>query len=321
MTRSSFNKYEFKKYLLERLSDCRQEELIFWKKNIPLPVDLIYDLFDKREILFSKYLNHIGSACLSSHIDRLRGIDWITQLKLQPNAGNKSATVRISHDFKDNLATSGVYNLISDLSEFLFLKNYKPDEHTLVEAFCHEGRKYKRLWLPLVFRVRIATTFPQILDHIALSNWDMFSNVVADELKIYRMGFADAFSGIFNKLIEYTLENSCENTMVVCSPSTFNVIHPKEYGPDNIDIDYGIISDGSLWEPKYISGKIKITLNSRHPFCDEIRRLGSDSEQLFVDFLQVLSAKEYGYLKLSDKRLIENFRHDVSRELRLRSET
>ncbi len=58
------DKYDYKKYLLSELPDTRQEDLIFWKKTIPMPVDLVYEIFEKRGELFSLYLHHIGAVVL-----------------------------------------------------------------------------------------------------------------------------------------------------------------------------------------------------------------------------------------------------------------
>ena len=63
MEKITLNKQDFKKHLLANLPDSRQEELIFWKKKIPLPIDLIYKIFDKRGELIKIYLDHISSFC------------------------------------------------------------------------------------------------------------------------------------------------------------------------------------------------------------------------------------------------------------------
>src|ERR1700748_1909446 len=81
-------KYNFRNYLLAELPDTRQEDLIFWKKTIPMPVDLVYEIFEKRGILLKKYLEHIGAAALFAYALQKEGRDWKTELGEQPPRGN-----------------------------------------------------------------------------------------------------------------------------------------------------------------------------------------------------------------------------------------
>ena len=321
MTENILDKYTFKKYLLANLADCRQEELIFWKKNIPIPVDLIFTLFEKRNILLGKYLDHIGAAYLSAYIDKENGADWVTRLVLQPKAYSQVEKDFISKNFEKYMVSSGVTILLLELAAILMLEDYIPDEVAFAEAISHEGRKYKRLWLPPTFRRKIEMKFPELLDNISISNWDMFSNVVADELKVYRMGFADAFSGIFNKLIEFILVKNQNEDDQIKFVSVCRISQQIELSQDNVKINYGIISDGSIWEPRYQNGKTSFILNSNHPFSAEIKKLEIGSEQVIGKLIEAMSIRESEFLHRNDQTLIENFRQDVSRQLRIKSES
>lgn len=318
MIEYTLDKIDFKKYLINHLPDTRQEDLIFWKNNIPMPVDLIYNIFERRGILLSKYLDHIGAAYLYAYSLKKQQENWIEGLSLQPTKGNIQTKGYLRTLFKNHMEESGVEKLLAELSEMLLIESYTTDNKSLVEALCHEGRKYKRLFIPYVIKERVMETFPELLNYIAVSNHDMFSNVVADELKIYRMGFADAFTGIFNKLIDFILRNSSENKRKYASTSGIKIVQEKDKNENvsNIEISYGYVSDGSIWEPKYTHSKSTYILNSQHPFCDMVRKKSNSTEEMIVKLISVMAARENEMLKDAQRKIIEDFRQDVSRELR-----
>ncbi|WP_461788668.1 hypothetical protein [Pedobacter sp.] len=316
----SLDKYEFKKYLLDELSDTRQEELIFWKRNIPMPVDLIYDIFEKRGNLFSAYLDHIGAAFLFAWTEKKEGRSWVEKFASQPtkeNIGNKALLhARFSKYFEE----SGVGEMLNGFAELFLLENYQPDPTSLVMALCHDGRKYKRLYIPFQVREKLKQEFPEILDEMSLSNWDMFSNVIADELKVYRMGFADAFNGIFIKLTEFVLKSSEARGKKLVSAIGFDLLQKKVNSLPHTGITYGSVSDGSAWEPLYNGGRTTAVLNKMHPFSDQLRKCGSETEAIVIKLLNIMAEKENLVIRDRDKKVIELFRQDVSRELRIKIE-
>lgn len=320
MTEYALDKYEFKKYLLNELTDTRQEELIFWKRNIPMPVDLIYNIFDKRGTLFRTYLDHIGAAYLFAWIGRQEGMDWEHSFTAQPtdeNIGQKALLLERFTKYFDQAQTG---EMLAGFSELFLLENYRTEPTALVEALCHEGRKYKRLYIPAQVRQKLQEIFPDLLKYMSRSNWDMFSNVIADELKVYRMGFADAFNGIFIKLIEFVLRYSGTGNKKYVSATGFDLRQSKDAAEDNNDAIYDTVSDGSIWEPAYASGRTYAVLNKLHPYCDELRKNGGGTETILVELLNVMAEKENEILRDRDKKVIEIFRQDVSRELRVRAE-
>ena len=76
METQTLNKHDFKKYLLEKLPDSRQEELIFWKKGIPLPIDLVYKIFDQRGELLKIYLDHLSAVSLYSYSTKIESSNY-----------------------------------------------------------------------------------------------------------------------------------------------------------------------------------------------------------------------------------------------------
>jgi hypothetical protein len=315
----SLEKYDFRNYLLETLKDTRQEELIFWKNTIPMPVDLIYNIFEKRGILFKKYIDHIGAACLYGYSIKKEGGKWLDQLAQQPTDKNIPNKIALTTLLKKHLGPSMVVDMLQKLAETLLLNDYNTNEETLVESLCHDGRKYKRLYIPPLLKSIVREDFPDVLECISLSNNDMFSNVVADELNIYRMGFADAFSGIFNKLIDFILDHSGSNKNY-SSASAYIVSDDTRGLAQDAPAHFGRVSDGSMWEPVYSSSRTGYLINSHHPFVEWSRAKGPDAEEIFTRMIGEMARLENEMLKESERNIIERFRHDLSRNLRLETE-
>lgn len=319
MTAYTFDKYEYKRYLLETLTDCRQEDLMFWKKTIPMPVDLIYTIFEKRGVLFKKYLDHIGAAYLYAFICHGTDADWPEALNAQPTELNLKHKNELTQKLALYLNASAICTLLSEFAELLLLENYHPNETDFADALCHDGRKYKRLWLPPIFREKIKERFPALLQHMSKSNWDMFANVVADELCIYRMGFADAFTGIFNKLIEFVLllSSGAEKGHYISNAIDLKISQTGNPKQQQAEVVYGAVSDGSIWEPVYQNGRTTFIFNDLHPYCNHIRKQKQDAEKVLSTLIAVMAEKENEIVRQSDKKLIEIFRQDISRELRI----
>ena len=89
METQTLNKHDFKKYLLEKLTDSRQEELIFWKKGIPLPIDLVYRIFDQRGELLKIYLDHLSTVSLYSYSAKIESSDYELEINNLPSPENK----------------------------------------------------------------------------------------------------------------------------------------------------------------------------------------------------------------------------------------
>jgi hypothetical protein len=320
MENYTLNKYDFKNYLLKELPDTKQVDLIFWKKTIPMPVDLIYGIFDKSGELLKKYIDHIGAAFLYSYIHRTLGKNWTKAIEEQPTKANKTTKDDL-YDLIDNyINQSGIKGMTKEMADLLLLNNYEISSIRIFDALCHEGRKYKRIYIPVALRSIINKYDNQLLNHIALSNWDMFSNVVADELKVYRMGFADAFSGIFNKLLDFILMFSALGRKGAINASDYRIVRVQDRTDRDLRAVYGPILDGCVWEPRYVNGQCSFILSDSHPYCDYIRQQGTIAEKFLIEFAFYLSEIENETIRDSDKKVIEILRQELSRKLRVKAE-
>ena len=319
MERYSLNKYDFKNFLLAELPDSRQIDLIFWKKNIPIPVDIVYGIFERRGDLLKKYIDHIGAAYIYSFILKSQKLPWKTEIEKQPTEKNREAITKLSAEIRLNLGSSRVSNMLREVADTLLLNNYDVTEQNLVNALCHEGRKYKRLYIPKTIREIVNKYDSELLDCIGKSNGDMFSNVVADELKIYRMGFADAFSGIFNKLIDFILDFSLTGKKIYANASEIK-LSVADSTKHETQPEYGSVLDGSVWEPRYVNSASSVVINENHPYCAYIKQIGKPAEEVLIAIAQIMAEIEFSTVHDRDRNVLEVFRQEISRKLRIHTE-
>lgn len=318
METQTLNKIDFKKYLLEKLPDSRQEELIFWKNEIPLPIDLIYKIFDQRGELLKSYVDHISSIYLYSYILKQENSDGVSEIHNLPRAEKKNSESELAILFDKHINKSNVVGLARELADKLFVVEYVFPFDNFIFSLCHNGRKYKRLYLPLKIKETIKKYDSELLKCIGVSNGDMFGNVVADTLHVYRSGFSDAFAAIFNKLLDFILERS-EGKQI--SNSTASKIKISQVSAPVISYsnkNTGIISDGSLWEPKYLDANSSFIFNNKHPYFEFINK--KSGIEVLVDMVSQSALIENETLKDSTRKLLENFRQDLSRRLRVIAE-
>jgi len=312
------DKYSFRKYLLNELEETRQEELIFWKKTIPMPVDLIYDIYEKRGTLLAQYMDHIGAAYLFTWSEKQKGNNWEEAVTFAPSKKLEGQISEIRSTFHQYYDSSRVEDILSELAEIFMVEDYFPDPERLVAAMLHHGKKYERLYYPKAVREIIKKRFDEFVPIMAQGQTDMFSNVVADELNIYRMGFADAFAGIFNRLIDFVLMFYYQGIQTSSNANIKIKVDTRQ--TTSGAIEFGNITDGAIWEPAYKGSAISLRLNEKHPFITYIKKGGENTEKAVSLLLHAMAEIEYRTPRDGDKKIIENFRQELSRALRLKME-
>ncbi|MHA8091929.1 hypothetical protein V7S78_05375 [Aquirufa regiilacus] len=318
METQTLNKHDFKKYLLEKLPDSRQEELIFWKKGIPLPIDLIYRIFDQRGELLKKYLDHLSSVSLYSYSTKIEDSNYELEINNLPSSENKKYRHKLEDQFDKYYLKSKISNLTNVLAERLFVVEYNFSKDNYFSALCHEGRKYKRFYLPQIIKQSIKNYDPEILHIVGISNGDMFGNIVADELGVYRSGFSDAFATIFNKLLDFILEGTTEKQISASTASKIKISQVQEPEELYLKLNSGQIEDGSLWEPKYTEAKSTFILNSKHPYFEFINN--KTGIEVLIDIVSQSALIESETIRDSTSKILETYRQDISRKLRLIAE-
>lgn len=318
METQTLNKHDFKRYLLQNLADSRQEDLIFWKKGIPLPIDLVYKIFDIRGDLIKLYLDHLSTACLF-HIS-IKNYNSTLNIDFSnlPSYQFKNFENHFSEHYHQFYQKSKISGLTQRFAERLYLLDYSFKLENYLISIFHEGRKYKRLYIPKILKEGLNAFDQDITNLIGISNGDMFGNVIADKLGVYRSGFSDAFAAIFNKLLDFILDRTYDKKISLSTASRIKISQLNELNYNYQKINTGRTSDGSLWEPQYKEAQSTFIINNSHPYYELLSR--KSGIEVLVDIACQSSLIESETIKSSTSKVLESFRLDVSRNLRLLAE-
>lgn len=304
-----YDLHDFKRFLNDRNASYRVDGLVFWQNRIPLPVDLFNRMFGEADLFLSLYLDHIVAALIAQgHTRQLLGgrigFDALPGKEVQAMRGP------VARGFGEIIASDSKYaHTAAALAGLLGIDDYRPSGSRLATAICHQGKKYSRLYLPERFREIIGKSHRVAAQVIGCDNTDMFGNVIADHYDIYRSGFSDALSIIFNLLVEFRL--LCGGV----SSSIQRVALEIEEGPEGIAVEVKKTSDGSLWEPDYGDDHV-LRLNPEHPY---FRAMVTDGQTRYLnELLSALARFEYGQFSDTQRKLLENMRQEVSRDLWIR---
>ena len=302
----SYSYLEFISYCEERSSTLRMEKEIVWYNQIPIPSLLVKTIFYKADEFLELYFSHLLTAltlALSelssrSEADSFHSYPDPSYLKMNRNHMESNwAEVQNLDLFKDIESQLSV--LLLSRSAVLTLNNY-------MSCLNHKGKKYERLFIPTILREQIDKRAPKTRNYLKGSNGDFFGNIIAEKLNIYKAGFSDAFSGLFNKYLEFKLElYSHIDPRIANQGQTANkrigkigMLKPVEY------------CEGNYWDPILgQGGNIDAEIDFNHEFHGI-----SDGSKISL-LLLALSHEEM--LTFSDvkKYTIEEFRYRVSKRL------
>lgn len=293
---------DFKKFLYDKNPKYRVDGLTFWQNRIPIPIDLFNRIFDESDIIIAEYVQQLtASAIVFSQSASFEQEFGITVDKL-PCSELKNHRIKLIKWLDDVFEKTNIYrNFHANINDNLGIKNSTFGSLELANSLTHQGKKYARLWVPDVINEELRK-FPKSY-YIGKDNTDMFGNIIADRYNIYRSGFSDALSIIFNCLIEFRLKFSDYQ-------SSFQRINLTIEESDEIKVVSERTQDGSLWEPGYDDDHL-VKINPEHPF---IRSISSNNTHL-SELLYYLSEFESRQFSDSQRKIIENMRQEVSRNL------
>lgn len=300
----------FKKYLLTEENRFRIDGLSIWYNSIPIPVDLFDIFFESWPDLFKCYLDHLMAALILEEAYRLKYPSEFSFSQLPDPDLIKIMEI----EFRQNMSTVITENknfskTAKKMAKTLSVEQYELDITTLLECASVKGKKYSRLYLPREFREEICRSLPAALKGIAISNGDMFGNILADKLNLYRSGFSDALAGLFNKLLDY---KSRECSGLIKSQNSVTLNFDNKGGDNYAQFTEQKTTDGSLWEP-YFDGEIKIKLNPNHPHFSSISNCSNPEAVLKI--LSVMARLEMNCENEKELKTLEAVRSSISRAL------
>lgn len=312
-----FEKYEFKKFLLD--SDpvrFKSEKFIFWVGKIPLPDDLIFKLFEDRGDILSLYIDHVISMLTIILLPESKngGVDALEEYPCPDNPLSIDMKT-LEKIYKKNAKK---INIIEDeISKSLLVDGYRCSSQSVARCLSHSGKKYNRIFLPINIRKIIKDQYPSFDYNAFRAQSDMFGNAIADHYGIYRSGFSDALSGLFNKLVEFLISGSKHNEgQQVEAPSVIRIKVDESFSDgDMIVCKKKDIQDGSLWEPAFINNKLGFYFDDNDILGDIS---GSGTDGLIV---QTLSEMELNAFSEKERKKIEYLRKDLSRIIKNKIES
>ena len=265
-------------------------------------------MFGEADFFFELYLDHLMAAIVAAeNTKQVLGEGGI--FAALPRSESELRGTSIVRSLTAIISENGAYRQTAvRLSRLLGLESYCLGGGRMAAALCHQGKKYSRLFFPEQFREILDTYHPLTLLTIGCDNTDMFGNVIADHYDIYRSGFSDALAIIFNLLLEFRL---------ICggAKSSIQRISLSVEQEDGVRVEVKKTRDGSLWEPDFADDHL-LRLNPEHPFFQVAVKSGC--VEVMKELLNSLGRFEYSQFSDAQRKLVENMRQEISRELWIR---
>lgn len=298
----------FKSYLLKDSNRFRADGLSIWYNSIPIPIDIFDSLFSSWPDLFREYLNHLVTSLILEKITADQSSLGLSMRDFPDPESVKTMGSQFYRIVGDALNAQLVFRELSrELATILGLSAYEIDNLTVVECASARGKKYNRLYVPKAFRSAVLNGLPDGLKNVATSNGDMFGNILADYLNLYRAGFNDALSAIFNRLLDYKITR-CSGLVQSGETTVLN------FGEGGVEFSFveNRTTDGSLWEP-YFDGELKVRLNPTHPHFSSIKSCSNPEAVLKI--LGIMAELEINCENQKQLRTLEEIRSRISRAL------
>ena len=294
---------DFKRYLNDKNPKYRVDGLIFWQNRIPLPIDLFNLIFNESDQIVTDYVYQVVASAVTFSNSELFESAFSISVNDLPKGDLKKRHLDLLDWLGEQLSgRSIIIGMSYEISDILGLDGFTFSIDKVADALQHQGKKYARIFMPEAVKAQYVL-IPDC-EGVGVDNTDMFGNIIADRYNIYRSGFSDALSIIFNALLEFRILCSGRGEYL----SKYRVIAPLIA---NIDVRLGKTSDGSLWEPGYEDDHY-ITLNNEHPL---IRYLSEEQSQPLAECLFFIGEFENSQFSDTNKKLIENLRQEISRSL------
>lgn len=303
----SYSYPDFISFCEKDSSSIRIDGDIIWYNQIPVPSILVKKMFFASDAFLQLYLNHVLSGLalaiseLSNEVDK----GYFEQF---PNPVKADQESHLIEKIWRNLQTIQLFKSIEKrLSSFLCHSEYELSYQDFYKCLSHKGKKYERLFIPNLVKDVLEKSAPKSRRFLKGKNGDFFGNVIADELNIYKAGFSDAFSGIFNRYLDYKLDNYLEIDPMLASQGQTAIETITRIGSIT-PVDY---CNGNYWEPMLAQGGgIGAEADFNHPF----HALSDDKKSAVL--LLALSKEEMLIFNDDKKQTIEEFRFRVSKRLR-----
>jgi hypothetical protein len=305
-------RYTYKEFLgfcHQQNDKIQLDDDIVWHGKIPVPESLVKKIFFGSENLLGKYLDHLISAYAVQTYDLLNNTNFLSKVPTSSAVRDSASTlVQVLGAARGN---ENFCLLEGQIIQASGLKNYQRlNTERFLETLQHTGKKYERIYVPRKVKDFVTNIAPRLNTGVGISNGDMFGNVIADELQIYRSGFSDAFAGIFKEYLKFKFQHFGSLDPSLSALGLVQELAYKNAG--SVILSKHLTRN--LWEPRLgQNGEIKAYVNDSHPVF-----LNKDisKDEIFNLFLLAVSHEEMHTMNDQAKETIENFRQRVSSTLK-----
>jgi len=313
-----FERYDFKRFLTDSNPDrFRSEKNMFWVGAIPLPDEIVFQIFEDRGKLVGFYLNHIFALLALIEIEsknkKMKDI-----LSHYPDNEN-SLKVNYS-EVKSILLNkkSRYFEIAKKFCDLLYLDSYHIEFSVIEQALAHKGKKYNRLYIHHEIKSMLEAELEWFRYSSFRAQSDMFGNVLADHYKIYRGGLSDALSGLFNKLIDFLIlgsQHTSTGKALSLNGKISIEVEKAEEDSNSSFFELRSLMNGSIWEPAFIGKTLGFYLDPSHPFSEVV--LNGDEKGALTLF-RILSELEFNTYTEPERKKYEGIRRELSRILKSR---
>lgn len=297
---------DFIAYCSQRDSSFLVDGEIYWCKKIPIPSILAKRLFFSADFFLKEYTFHLLSAtALALH--ELKN----PSIKLFHLFPNRSQRIEHEEELKRVWEGCQSINLFKDfeknLSSLCGIGSFELTHDDFLKSLDHTGKKYDRIYYPDVVKKLFESSFPKVVTFLDRAKGDMFGNIIVDKLNIYRSGFSDAFSGLFNEYLNFKFDCFPDSNPLHASNGQTEIISIPRIGTIRA-VEY---ANGNFWEPTMQQGgAIGVEIAKNHPAS-----MLEPIEQIQL-LLLALSKEEMQIFDLDQKIKLEEFRFRVSNSLK-----
>ena len=300
---------DFMHYCSASNESMRAERDVFWYNRIPVPAVLVKKIFFSSDRFLNIYSQHLLAATMLALHDlgnpqrsSVFGFFPDTERVKDYKIGGHLSEI---WDYCQGISSYKKFE--SKLSEFIGCGRFELGYTDFESILSHKGKKYERLYYPRSVKKLMTDSFPKVLDLLKGGNGDFFGNVIADELKIYRSGFGDAFAALFNRYLDFKFEYFPNLDPRIALQGQMAEFTLKSMGTIK-RVDY---AEGYLWNPLFQQGGvIGVEMDCNHPLLDV-----AQDKQLSL-LLLALSKEEMSVFNTNVKSVLEDYRFRVSQTLK-----
>jgi hypothetical protein len=293
---------DFLDYCSEQSTSFRLADEVFWSTNKPIPTTLIRQLFFSISTMLEMYSDHLNSAVLLALSELLGNGKFRAAAFPDANlrAEGDSELRKIFQDISTRDDFSEFQNRLSRVSG---LAGRTLAEDNFIKSLDHRGKKYDRIFYPEIIRSWLGDLFPKVQGVLGRQNGDFFGNEIADFMSVYRSGYSDLFSAIFNHYLSFKFEYFPNIDVYSANQGQIAPVLHRNIG----QLVHSEYAGGNLWDPHLAQGgMINANVDLHHP-------LGSAPDDVRYELLILaMSFEEMRVFSDREKEIIELFRYRSS---------